>query len=382
MKYLLPLILITLSVGFGCKSTKKAYEKGDYETAVFNSVDRLRSSPKNKKSRQTLALAYPAMVEFLEDKIVNAKRSADPLKWESIVQAYKLLNRAYTEIKRSPAASDVVPNPKNYQSELTQAENNAAEARYILGDRALVLAEQGDKEAAREAFYHFDQIEEFRPGYKDARQKAQYGRELATIYVKVEPIPMHSRTLELSNEFFENQIFEYLVSRNYNPFVQFYSGKSSHYPENGPDHIVRMIFDDFVVGQAFVKETVHQRVKDSVVISEVSVGDTTVDVYGTVKAEVHQFSKQITSTGLLDFKIIDARSGTIISQEKFPGTYVWIDRWGFYNGDDRALNSEDNQFVRKSREASNPPPQQLFIEFTKPIFTNLTRFANNFYESI
>lgn len=363
-----------------CKSTKKAYEKGDYEKAVLNSIDRLRSSPNNKKARETLELAYPALVDFMEEKVADAKRSADPFKWESIVTVYEFLNRVNREIKRSPAALKVIPNPTNYQGALTEAERNAAEARYISGNQLLLDARDGDKEAAKQAFTHFERALEYRNNFKDARELSQIARELATTYVKVEPIPMHSQALAITSEFFENQMLEFFQQRNRSPFVAFYSAKENWQPEQGPDHIMRMIFDDFVVGQAYVKETVRERRKDSIVISEVRINDSTVkDVYGTVEAEVHQFRKEISSAGLLDFRIIDARTGGIVTQKKFPGTFIWVDKWGFYQGDKRALEDEDVEYCRKRRQVADPSPQTLFIEFTKPIFDQVTRFTRNFY---
>ncbi|MCI4668250.1 MAG: hypothetical protein MRZ79_08940 [Bacteroidia bacterium] len=380
MKQVLPLIVMALALLVGCKATKKAYEKGDYETAVLNSIERLRSSPNNKKSRETLELAYPALIDYMEEKVLDAQNSADPFKWESIVSVYEFLNRVNREITRSPAALKVVPNPKNYQSQQTTAERNAAEARYISGNQLLNDARDGDKQAAKQAYNHFERALEYRKNYKDTRDLSKIARELATTYVKVEPIPMHSRSLSITSEFFENQMLEFFQTRNRSPFVTFYSGKENWQPELGPDHIIRMIFDDFVVGQAYVKETVRERRKDSIVISEVRINDSTVqDVYGTVEAEVHQFRKEISSQGLLDYRIIDARTGAVITQKKFPGTFIWVDKWGFFNGDKRALNDEDNEFCRKRKELPNPNPQALFIEFTKPIYDQVTRFTRNFY---
>ncbi|MEL6652971.1 MAG: hypothetical protein AAFQ87_19385, partial [Bacteroidota bacterium] len=109
--------------------------------------------------------------------------------------------------------------------------------------------------------------------------------------------------------------------------------------------------------------------------------DSTVNAYGTVKAEVHHFQKQITSTGLLDMKIIDIRTGRVVSQRKFPGTFVWYDYWGFFNGDERALEKADDRFLRKNREIPAPPPQDLFIEFTRPIFSQVTDYVSNFYRN-
>ncbi|MDX1909270.1 MAG: hypothetical protein SF053_19690 [Bacteroidia bacterium] len=382
MKRVLPFSLILLVVLSACTGTKKYYEQGDYETAVFNSIERLRKTPDNKKSRETLKLAYPSMVEYLTDKISKAKLSADPLRWEQVVADYALLNRAYDEIQRSPGARQVVSDARSYQSEYNEATLKAAESRYALGLQRLAQGEQGDRESAKLAFEHFRKALEFRPNFRDAESKMLQSQDLATLYIQIEPIPMHSRTLQLSNEFFENQMTEYIRSVQFSPFVRFYTAKEAGQRTREPDQIIRMVFDDFVVGQAYVKETIAQRVQDSVIVGTVNIGeDSVVNVYGTVKAEVHQFQKEITSGGLLDFRIIDARTGTLLSQRKFPGTFVWTDRWGYFNGDERALTQDDKRFTTKRRESPNPLPQDLFIEFTKPIYSQVTGFVGEYYRN-
>ena len=107
---------------------------------------------------------------------------------------------------------------------------------------------------------------------------------------------------------------------------------------------------------------------------------TTRKVYGTVKATVHVFTKSLTSAGVLDFKIIDAHSQRVLSQEKMPGEFVWYTEWGYFNGDERALDDYFLEVV-KMKEAYPPPPQDLFVAFTQPIFGQVTQKIRNFYRS-
>jgi hypothetical protein len=101
-------------------------------------------------------------------------------------------------------------------------------------------------------------------------------------------------------------------------------------------------------------------------------------VYGTVKATVHVFNKSLTSRGVLDFKIIDAHNQRVLTQEKMPGEFVWYSEWGYFNGDERALD-EYFQEVVKLKEAYPPPPQDLFVAFTQPIFGQVTSKIRDFY---
>jgi len=103
-----------------------------------------------------------------------------------------------------------------------------------------------------------------------------------------------------------------------------------------------------------------------------------VKVYTTVKARLTVYTNTITSYGVLDFKIIDANTNSVVSQEKMPGEFIWQSSWANFNGDERALTSEQLQLTRL-KEVHPPPPQALFIEFTQPIFGQMVGKVRNFY---
>ncbi|MDX1666308.1 MAG: hypothetical protein R3350_03720 [Saprospiraceae bacterium] len=377
------LLLFTLFL-HSCKTGKVALEKGQYEVAVLQAVDRLRSNPDNRKARETLARAYPRFLNYQLDRIDRLKVGGDPLRWERILDSYSSLNQIYDEIQRSPAAARIITDPESFTPEYEQARIKAAEARYALAGREMERAEQGYREAAIAAYEHFSRADELMPGFRDARLKAQEARTMAVIHVLVEPIPIPSRSLELSSEFFQNQVVDYLRDRQPSPFVEFYQPAGMKAMPFDPDHVIQMAFDEFGLGQAYVVETVEQRSRDSVVVGTVEVVEEGKKVekkaYGTVKATVHIFKKAVDSNGLLDLKILDATSGALIEQEKFAGGFTWYDYWGYFNGDERALTEEDKRRLKNRREIMPPPPQTLFIEFTEPIYRDLTRFLRNFYE--
>jgi tetratricopeptide (TPR) repeat protein len=382
MKHLIPLLLLSLLLVVACRSTKKAYEKGDYERAVVNSVEKLRRSPNNKKARETIRKAYPALVDYYQGRIQNAKLNNNPLRWEEIVDYYQSLNQVYDEIQRSPVALKLVPNARSFQREYLEATNNAAQARYVLGMERLEMARRGDRESAKAAYAHFEKVDQIKPRYRDVEQKMFEARDLATLYVQIEPIPMHSRSLELSSEFFENQLAEFISQTEFSPFVRFFTPAEAPRRPRDPDQILLMSFDEFQVGQSRTREQELQRHRDSVVVGTVKIkGDSTVSVYGSVDAKVHIFTQEISSSGLLDLRLIDTRNDAILTQRKFPGTYVWVDQWGFFNGDERALSDEDLRAVRRSKPSPPPPPQQLFVEFTKPIFSQVTSFVRSYYRN-
>ncbi len=573
-KILFPLmVLIAFMLLEGCTSGKKAYQKGNYDEAVLKAISRLRKSPNSKKASQTLMESYPLTISWHQDNVERAKQSNDDFKWERVVREYNQVNNLYSQLNRCPACLRLVNNPVHYVVELNDAKERAAAIRYQRGDELLTRARSNhNRNEAIEAYRHFEVACNLMGEYRDARDKLAEAKFLATLKVVVEPIPAH-RSLQISHEFFENKILEFVETMQVNEFVQFYSfTEAKNIGLEEPDQIIQLQFDDFVLGQVYLKEKEIQVSKDSVVLAVIKAqnivigsdvlaanilgespgralkyfqatpifaspvlksdsyyyqggnnkmvtichkipaslgksqtitvsqnalahhldhGDiqgtcngekdpqsqqkestksqtssnsptssnnsgtvntstsqssgtssqnatsttitqnssgsssnsqtsgsvnsqgasgytgsnlgtiqnntgntvittysnstvepkpTTRKVYGTVKATVHVFNKTLSSRGILDFKIIDAHNQRVLTQEKMPGEFVWYTEWGYFNGDERALDDYFLEIV-KLKEASPPPPQDLFVAFTQPIFSQITGKIRDFYRN-
>ena len=121
-------ILLTSLLLSSCYTGKKALQKGNYADAVFKSIERLRSNPDNKKSKAILSDAYPLAIQTLEIEIEEVLATNDLNKFGVISTKYQTLNDMAKEIRRSPAALRIIPNPKTYTVQLTAAKDKAAEA--------------------------------------------------------------------------------------------------------------------------------------------------------------------------------------------------------------------------------------------------------------
>ncbi|MDN5205583.1 hypothetical protein QQ008_29635 [Fulvivirgaceae bacterium BMA10] len=376
--YITFLVILCGIMTFSCSSGKKQLERGDYYDAVIRSINRLRANPNQRKAQETLQDAYPLAVKWYLNRSKNMVSSNDPFKWKTVVTSYERLNHMYDEIQRSPGALRVVPNPSNYYSELVDARKNAAEESYNAG---LVALELNTRESAKKAYYHFMDADRFAPGYKEVNNKLAESKFIATLKVVVEQIPVPTRRYQLSAQFFQQNVEEFLHSFNPNEFVRYYSPKEAESERlEYPDQIIRLQFDDFVVGETHVKETIETLVKENVKVGELEVKkDSVVDVYGDVKAKLTMFKKEVISEGVLNMIIVDAQSKSILSSEKIGGQFVWFSQWGNFNGDERALTEEQLKICKQS-EVPPPPPQDLFIEFTRPIFDQLSAKIRNFYK--
>ena len=367
-------ILIASLVFTGCATGKKRFEQGDYDTATLQAIKRLRNNPDSKKAQKYLPLAYDYAVDFHLDVISQLLKSDDRFKYDGIVRHYDQLNMLYNEVIKCPACLKIVKEPRIFQNEFKQASLDASKAHFEAGLQQLKL---GTKEGGRAAYRHFIDARNFTPKYAQIDKYIEDARVQGTIRVLIEDIPVHSRSLQLTNEFFQNQIVEYARARNYT-FVEFYREAELNAVNIQPDQVLVMQFDDFVVGQVFFRERSKNVELDSVVVGTVNTSDGEKPVYGTAKAELTTFEKTLTSSGLLDFQIVDAHSGATLQQRKFPGTFVWQTDWATYNGQKEALSDEQIAMTRR-REAFPPAPQDLFIEFTRPIYRQLVNSIDRYY---
>jgi hypothetical protein len=383
MKVFKPLIfLFILASLVACSSGKRALQKGNYDEAVLKAVNRLRSSPNNEKARQTLREGYDLSLQWHLDNVRQLQNSNTRFRWEGIAQNYDQLNMLYDEIRRCPGGLQVVGTPRQYLSEAADAKGQAAIERYNAGNELMAQAAQ-NRLVAKEAFGHFSIVEQLSPNYRDTRAKMDEARFYATLKVVVEQVTVGSRTFSLSNEFFQNKINEFLATnRRLNEFVRFYTPQEATVEKlKRPDHIIRLQFDDFVVGQTMlVSNSDNVTSKDSVKVGEVTVDGKKRAVYNKVSAKLTVNKKTVLSKGLMDMQIFEPTTNRVVFQNKMPGEFVWVNQWGNFNGDERALTNDQKQ-ICNTRELMPPPPQDLFVEFCKPIYSQVTDQIRRYYQN-
>lgn len=368
----LALAIITM---VGCTTGKNALQKGNYETALDRAINRLQSNPDNKKSQQVLKDGYRLATNYHMDYIRTLRVNNDPNKWEATLYQYRQLNSYYRQIQRCPSCLSLV-NPTAFFSEEQEAGKQAAEFQIQMGNDALAT---NTIEGGRRAFRHFNLAFNFDSSVANIDSLLTDARNMGTIKVLVERIPIHSRSLELSNEYFENRMIEYIERFSQGRFVQFFTRDEAEQIGLQPDQIISMVFDDFVLGQTTIESKTRIVSRDSVVVGQYKDKDgVSHDVYNTVKAELTVNRKTLSSQGVMNFEIRDAYTGRILTNRKLPSQDVWVSEWASFNGDERALN-KDEIAMSKGRELPPPPPQTLFIGFVDRIYDQIIGNISNYY---
>jgi tetratricopeptide (TPR) repeat protein len=376
MKYLPFLILIVLFSNCS-KSGTKALEKGNYYEAVIQSVEKLKKNTDNEKSTQVLPEAYKMASRELNRDIEKTKTSNFPFRWERALEYYDKLNRMHDLIERCTACRRLV-SPQSYFKEAEEARDNAGNERYAL---AMDLMKRKSIESGREAYKNLEELYKFAPNFKDVRFRMEEALNMGSVHVVVEQPKINSRLYQYSNEFFQGKIDEFLnTNRRMNKFIRFYTPNEAKNTNLKPDHIVRLEFIDFIVGESIMnsdRSTVTS--KDSVKTGEATIDGKKVPVYGKVNAQLTKFRKAVRSRGILLMEVFDYQNNRSLMREEVGGEYNWGTEWASFNGDERALTENDKRLCQR-REELPPPPQQMFIEFCKPIYDQTTSRLKRFYD--
>ncbi|NML39030.1 hypothetical protein HHL17_17640 [Chitinophaga sp. G-6-1-13] len=371
------LCLLACFLLWGCRSGEKLYNKGKYDDAVAAFIKKLHRRPQDATALQLLPEAYRQAQRLHDDRVNGFLRSNNQLKWEPIRNEYRAMQRLYDLIHSSPAALQVVT-PKDYRDAITGAQENAAESRY---DRGMALMERGDKASARKAYEEFGASLKLISNYRDAKERMEEAFQAGVIHVVVSEIDVRSPFFQFSADQFRDYLVRTLQQRSINRFVAFYDERFARNENLQPDQYIALRFQDFVVGQTFVDRLQRDVSKEIVTGTSKDTSGKIINIYTTVKATLFITKKTVVSKGLLDYQITDTNNGRVLRTDRIPGSYTWLNQFGTYRGDYRALSDEDKNMIG-GQDVAPPPPQDLFIEFTRPIYDQLERDLRSYYSNI
>jgi len=367
------LVLVAFSA---CNTGRNAYKKGNYYDATVQAVQHLRLKPNSTKAIETIKKSYPMVLEYNQQRIDQVALSESPGKYLTMVEMYTQLNHLADEITRCPAALEAVKPVIYFHEQLGKAKELAAKEQYDEGFR---LMQTGLLEDARLAHACFERVKQCKPTYPQIDEMILKAEDSGTLKVVVEQVPVVSLNFQVSAKVFYDRMFYYLKKSVEKKFLLFYQPTDAEQLKIRPHHIIRMQFNDFTVGNVREREVVQEYVSDSVVVgSFTDNAGIKHDVKNVVKASLKTQEREILSKGILEVQVIDFESKQKISNRAFPGEFVWKDSWASYNGDKRALPSDKLKLTEK-KPIQPPTPQELFLLFSDPIFSNASSFIGSFY---
>jgi len=374
MKPFITCLLAAMVVFAACKSTKKLFEEGQYDKALYSALDDLRKKPDNATAASILPQAYNEAVNKYESSIAAAStgsRSAQKL--DIIYRDYVALQKMYTSIAATPAAFSHV-SAKNYATDVSTAADNAAEFRYEAG---MQLLQRGDRLSAQKAYENFRQVSGYVQGYKDTDDKKAEAYDLAIINVLVDKFDQRFNNFQVNGNFFQNDIVYSLNNIGNSHYYKFYNTGEPRAREVRADQFMDINVYDIWFGQ------MGSRRESYTVSKEITEKDKD-DKEGkktrtyTVTATVNVTRRLIDSRASMDYRVTDAASRRMIVSDRISANYTWEKLTGSYTGDQRALSDKDWAIIRGAY-SEQPSYDELYRELTRQLMNQFDSRMRSIY---
>ncbi len=370
-KITLILSLFILISACGVKQTRSLLTSGDYDAAIQNAVEGLRSN-KNAKGRQDyvylLEEAFAKAKERDLNIVNNLTRENNPNGLEKIYNTYLLLNNRQELIRPLLPMRLLIENREaifpfdTYGDQITNSKNALSKQLY---DNALALIATKDKLTCRRAYDDLGYLNRINPGYKDTNKLMNDAREKGTDYVSVYlkndtnmviPNRLQNDMLDFSafgiNDFWtvyhSNRLKD--VTYDYGMIVNFRAINIS--PEQNNE-------------KQFVKE---KQIKDGtkplldangVQIKDQAGNPIRVDNFKTIKISIYEFRqfKSVQVTAKVDY--INFKSKQLLDTFPLSSEFNFENVYATFNGD--RLASDESYYPFFDRRAVPYPSNEQMI---------------------
>lgn len=359
-----------------CKSTSKAFQRGEYTDAIAIGVRKLQKDPSDIKTRDLVRSSYSYEVMEHEDRIRILSNSTSDLRFDDIYQEYGHLQNLYNIIHQYPAVAQMIP-AKDYSSNLQSIGDQATGVHL---SKAESWMREHNKPAYREALKEYNIALRYHPDDIEIRKNRDIAYDNAITKVIVAPMQqfngyMYSSSYQLSN--FQNEVLKIFASSMHNDMLRFYSDYEARTKHIQADQILEMNFTRIMIGQPIDQRDTREISKQVVVKEIVYKPDSVIKQYGTVTAKIVNIKRTLISQGDLFITVRDTR-GTILWNDHFTGENRWNTEFASFSGDERALSDSDKSLCGKG-ETQAPSENKIMADLMNKIQSDLCARMNTYY---
>jgi len=199
MKYI-GFILSVFIILSSCSTSKKQFQKGNYDAAIEKAVKNLKKDPQNKNETLILQKSYRLANEQDLDQIKFLRMEGKPENWDIILEHYLALKNRQAKVR--PVLPLKLDNRTinfdyvDYDAQIIEAKQKAAEYFFA---HARKLLKNGDKNSYRKAYEEFLKVKRYWGDFENIDQlislSRYYGMSRALIVIQ------NNTQLKLSPEF-------------------------------------------------------------------------------------------------------------------------------------------------------------------------------------
>lgn len=368
---LLALFLILTSCGV--KQTRKLLNSGDYDAAIKNAVDGLRSNKNAKGKQDYVYLLEEAFAKAKERDLIDINgwfKDANPQNLEKIYETYVQLNRRQEQIrpllplKLLKEGRDATFPFDDYTDQIVSSKN--ALSKYLYDNSKALLANK-DKVTIRRAYDDLVYLESINPGFKDVAKltdEAKFkGTDFVNVYTKNETnmvIPIR----------LENDLLDFSTYGLNDEWTVYHSNR-----QKGIDYDYGLIVNFRLINispeqikeKQFIKE---KQIKDGVknlldaqgnIVNDSLGNPIKVDNMRTIRISIYEFSqiKSCQVTAKVDY--INFKTNQLIETFPLASEFVFSNVYSKYKGDKRAADETDFPYFER-RVVPFPSNEQMVFD--------------------
>jgi len=386
------LLLLTCLAGFilSCstrKQVEKAINTGNYELAIADALDKLKTN-KSKKSKEDYVLmlhdAYIKAVDRDLNTIKFLKKDNNPENYQAIYETYVKLNARQEAIK--PIMPLQINNKtipfrfNDYSNDMLQARDNTSDYLY---EKGLDLLDSDSKPNIREAYNVYNYIESINPNYEKTRafMDEAHARGIDYVIVNIE---------NQSNQVVPKRLEDDLLNFDTYGLNQFWTVYHAYQDTNLTyDYAMTLQIKRINISPEQVKETQLVREREMVDgweykldrngnVKKDSLGnDIKVDKIIKVKAQFSQFN-QIKSTQIIgDVVYVDLKTRQMVDTFTLESEFLFQNIFAAFRGDKRALTKDDLRLLN-NRRVPFPSNEQMVYDTGEDLKRKLKNIINKF----
>jgi hypothetical protein len=324
---------------------------------VFDLIQRLAKNPNDDEASKLLPEIYKQALDSkrqLNQNVLSQMPPGD--RYIEKAKQLEVLQKMYTDIKASPAASKSVPNPWNPSDAIQTNRYNAAKEYYSQG---MNYMSYNNRAYAGKANEMFEKANRAIPGYQNVVQMIEESKRLSTLHVIVRPVNYYNYNYNywgFQNDFLQNQMVRDLNSSTFRD-TRFYTDWEAKNQHLQMDKVVDLNIVDMFIGQSYTQKNTYQR------SAQIQKGTTKTipekPVYESIYATVYVTTRLLESHAALECRIYDWATGANLFFDRFPGRYNWRYQTATYKGDRRALTPEDLRLIGNSTTAPIPSRNEI-----------------------
>ena len=352
-----------------CKTTKNYLSRGDEDRTLFDIVKTLNKRPTDDSATRALPIVYDRVQQIHLNKISAYKSYKEISRWDKIIDEYSTLQQMYDAISSSGAASRLV-NAGNYQNDIYDAKQGAAEDYYQLGT---TLLQSDRRDDTKKAYNYFKRSDSYVSGFKDAKSKMDEAYQNAIINVVINPVQDNSfffntgwgnTGYNYSNEYFQQTLIRELGGTYASRYpAKFYTDWEARRDNIQPNWVVDLTLRNMNIPRP-TAYTYSRNVSKQIESGKDTSGKT---MYQTVYATINITKQSFTARGQVDVNITDIASRKSISFNSYSDDYRWEEEHATYTGDNRALDSNDWAIIN-NRNYNEPRKEDVLNELYRKIY--------------